>query len=125
MQPCLSQTTFWPGGRLWATSSLLAFRRCATGAFATRWRMAPVVVVLWTIVVASGHLLPGCVGHAGLSGMVGIFIGDTALFGATSLGSRRAMLLPPMRRSAPSSVLWCWVSAWRCDRQGAALTVAG
>jgi len=117
----------------WATSSLLAFTPVRhLGAFAfTRWRMALVAVVLWTIVVATGSwrtLAWDASATLALSGMVGIFIGDTALFGATSrLGPRRASVLFATH-AAFSAFLGFVVLGERMALQtavGAALTVAG
>jgi drug/metabolite transporter (DMT)-like permease len=68
------------------------------GAFAfTRWRMLMVAVMLWTVVLFQGSW-HGFDAHAwgvmALSGLVGIFIGDTALFSAINrLGPRRAGVL--------------------------------
>ena len=68
------------------------------GAFAfTRWRMLMVAFMLWTVVAASGSWRTFS-SHAwavmALSGLVGIFVGDTALFAAMNrLGPRRAGVL--------------------------------
>lgn len=68
------------------------------GAFAfTRWRMVLVLGMLAPVVLVSQRwqgLDGGPCGVLGLSGFVGIFIGDTALFGAMNrLGPRRAGVL--------------------------------
>jgi len=68
------------------------------GAFAfTRWRMLLVALMLWTVVVSTGawrSFSPHAVGFMALSGLVGIFVGDTALFAAVNrLGPRRAGVL--------------------------------
>lgn len=68
------------------------------GAFAfTRWRMLLVAIMLWTVVAATDawrSFSPDVVGLMALSGLIGIFIGDTALFAAVNrLGPRRAGVL--------------------------------
>jgi drug/metabolite transporter (DMT)-like permease len=68
------------------------------GAFAfTRWRMSLVALMLWSVVMLTGawrSFSPGAVGLMMASGLVGIFIGDTALFAAVNrLGPRRAGVL--------------------------------
>lgn len=83
----------------WATTGALAVMPVRhLGAFAfTRWRMLMVACMLWSVVWATGSWrslsMDGSLTLA-LSGMVGIFIGDTALFGAVQrLGPRRASVL--------------------------------
>jgi drug/metabolite transporter (DMT)-like permease len=68
------------------------------GAFAfTRWRMAMVALMLWAVVAVTGHwrgFEPGYWGVMAISGLIGIFVGDTALFAAMNrLGPRRAGVL--------------------------------
>ncbi len=68
------------------------------GAFAfTRWRMLCAAVMLWLIAAVSGGWVTLAVDSLGvlvLSGVIGIFIGDTALFAAMNrLGPRRAGVL--------------------------------
>ncbi len=68
------------------------------GAFAfTRWRMLMVACMLWSVVLVSGGWHGFELHHWGvmaLSGLVGIFVGDTALFAAMNrLGPRRAGVL--------------------------------
>lgn len=83
----------------WATGSLLAVTPVRhLGAFAfTRWRMLLVAAMLWAAALAMGtwdSLSGSAVWTLAASGMVGIFIGDTALFGAVQrLGPRRASVL--------------------------------
>ncbi|MGI9132640.1 MAG: DMT family transporter [Rhodoferax sp.] len=63
----------------------------------TRWRMLLVALMLWPVVLLRGTLdgmTAAQVGTLALSGMVGIFIGDTALFGALNrLGPRRTSVV--------------------------------
>lgn len=68
------------------------------GAFAfTRWRMLCAALMLWLIAAVSGGWATLAVDSLGvlvLSGIIGIFIGDTALFAAMNrLGPRRAGVL--------------------------------
>ena len=68
------------------------------GAFAfTRWRMLCAAVMLWLIAAANGGWVTLGIDSLGLlvlSGVIGIFIGDTALFAAMNrLGPRRAGVL--------------------------------
>lgn len=68
------------------------------GAFAfTRWRMLCAAIMLWLIAAVGGGWVTLAVDSLGLlvlSGIIGIFIGDTALFAAMNrLGPRRAGVL--------------------------------
>lgn len=83
----------------WALGSVMSVtpsRHLGAIAF-TRWRMAMVAVMLWAVVAVQGswHSLDGHAwGVMAVSGLVGIFIGDTALFSAMNrLGPRRAGVL--------------------------------
>jgi drug/metabolite transporter (DMT)-like permease len=117
----------------WATGSLLAVspsRHLGSFAF-TRWRMLMVAAMLWVVAALSGswHSLSAhTVVVLGVSGMVGIFIGDTALFGAMNrLGPRRASVLFATN-AVFSALLGFVVLGERMSLQasvGAALTVAG
>lgn len=83
----------------WAVGSLISAPASAhLGAFAfTRWRMAFASLLLWSIALLSGgwQTLPSSeLWLLALSGMIGILIGDTALFAAMNrLGPRRAGVL--------------------------------
>jgi drug/metabolite transporter (DMT)-like permease len=83
----------------WAVGSVMSVTPSRhLGAFAfTRWRMAMVAVMLWTVVAVQGswHSFDGHAwGIMAISGLIGIFIGDTALFSAINrLGPRRAGVL--------------------------------
>ena len=99
----------------WATASLFSAAASARmGAFAfTRWRMVFAALLLWGMALATGSwrsLTGGSLGAAGewawgmlawdavgllvLSGVIGIFVGDTALFACMNrLGPRRSGLL--------------------------------
>jgi drug/metabolite transporter (DMT)-like permease len=83
----------------WAVGSVMSVTPARyLGAFAfTRWRMAMVALMLWSVVVFQGswHSFDGHAwGVMAISGLIGIFIGDTALFSAINrLGPRRAGVL--------------------------------
>ena len=83
----------------WAIGSVISVTPSRhLGAFAfTRWRMAMVAVMLWAGVTFNGTWA-SFDAHAwsvmAVSGLIGIFIGDTALFAAINrLGPRRAGVL--------------------------------
>jgi drug/metabolite transporter (DMT)-like permease len=102
------------------------------GAFAfTRWRMLLVALMLWTVVASTGvwrSFSPHAVGFMALSGLVGIFVGDTALFAAVNrLGPRRAGVLYASN-AVFGVVLGTVLLGERMSLQamlGATLTVAG
>jgi len=83
----------------WAFTSVMSATPAGhLGTFAfTRWRMALVLLMLLPVVLASGSwrslsMADGMV--LGLSGFIGIFVGDTALFAAMNrLGPRRTSVL--------------------------------
>ncbi|MBZ9612187.1 DMT family transporter [Rheinheimera maricola] len=83
----------------WAVGSLMsATASTHLGAFAfTRWRMLCAAVMLWLIAAVSDGWVTLAIDSLGLlvlSGVIGIFIGDTALFAAMNrLGPRRAGVL--------------------------------
>lgn len=83
----------------WAVGSVLAASPARhLGAFAfTRWRMLLVAFMLWAVALATGgwRTLPmEAWGVMALSGLIGIFVGDTALFSAMNrLGPRRTSVL--------------------------------
>lgn len=83
----------------WALTSVLSAAPARhLGAFAfTRWRMLLVLFMLWPVVFWMGSWRSLGWGHMGtmaLSGLIGIFIGDTALFAAMNrLGPRRTGVL--------------------------------
>lgn len=117
----------------WAVSSLSSVTPVRhLGAFAfTRWRMLLVTVMLWvaTFAMGSWQSVPwGSYGVLGLSGLIGIFVGDTALFAAVNrLGPRRAGVLFATN-AVFSAGLGFWVLSERMSAQaawGGALTVAG
>ena len=83
----------------WAFSSVLSAPQARhLGAFAfTRWRMTLVLLMLLPVVVLNGswHTIHWAqAGWLTLSGLIGIFVGDTAMFAAMNrLGPRRTGVL--------------------------------
>jgi drug/metabolite transporter (DMT)-like permease len=83
----------------WAIGSVMSVTPARhLGAFAfTRWRMAMVAVMLWSVVAFNGTWASfdtHAWGVMAVSGLIGIFVGDTALFAAINrLGPRRAGVL--------------------------------
>lgn len=118
---------------MWSLTSVLAVEPARhLGAFAfTRWRMVMVALMLWAwVLLASGWsgFDAAQTWRLMLSGLVGIFIGDTALFAAMNrLGPRRCSVLFATH-AAFSVLLGVWWLGERLNAQawlGAALTVAG
>lgn len=102
------------------------------GAFAfTRWRMLCAAVLLWAISFTTGgwaSLAADTMGLLVLSGVIGIFIGDTALFAAMNrLGPRRAGVL--FATHALFSVVLAYIflgeSQWGWTLIGSSLLVSG
>ena len=117
----------------WALGSLFSVSPARhLGAFAfTRWRMSLVALMLWTVALLSGSwrtLALDAWPMMGLSGLIGIFVGDTALFAAMNrLGPRRTGVLFAMH-AVFSAGLGFWLLGERMNAQaawGGALTVAG
>lgn len=83
----------------WAIASLFSAHAARhLGAFAfSRWRMFCVSLMLWAAALVTGgwsSLNNDSIGIMAASGLIGIFIGDTALFAAMNrLGPRRASVL--------------------------------
>ncbi len=117
----------------WASASLISVSPSRhLGAFAfTRWRMLMVAMMLWTVALASGgwrSLATDSCRIMALSGLIGIFIGDTALFAAMNrLGPRRSGVLFATHAMF-SALLGFWLLGERMSMQatlGSALTMAG
>src|SRR5512133_1523336 len=102
------------------------------GAFAfTRWRMLMVALMLWAVVFVSGGwrtFSSDAWGVMAVSGLIGIFVGDTALFAAMNrLGPRRAGVLFATH-AVFSALLGFWLLGDRMSAQaawGGGMTVAG
>jgi len=117
----------------WATGSIISVSPSRhLGAFAfTRWRMLMVAVALWTVALASGSwrsLQADSWSVMALSGLIGIFVGDTALFAAMNrLGPRRSGVLFATHAMF-SALLGFWLLDERMSPQaawGSALTMTG
>jgi drug/metabolite transporter (DMT)-like permease len=117
----------------WAAASIISVSPSRyLGAFAfTRWRMLMVALMLWTVTLASGgwRSLPADSWSVmALSGLIGIFVGDTALFAAMNrLGPRRSGVLFATHAMF-SALLGFWLLGERMSTQaacGSALTMAG
>jgi drug/metabolite transporter (DMT)-like permease len=117
----------------WALGSMISVMPSRhLGAFAfTRWRMAMVAVMLWGVVAFNGTWATfdaHAWGVMAVSGLAGIFVGDTALFAAINrLGPRRAGVLFATH-AAFSAVLGFVLFNERMSLQaflGALLTLSG
>ena len=117
----------------WAVGSVMSVtpaRHLGAIAF-TRWRMAMVAVMLWAVVAVQGswHSFDSHAwGIMAISGLIGVFVGDTALFAAMNrLGPRRAGVLFATH-AAFSAVLGFALLDERMSLQallGGVLTLAG
>jgi drug/metabolite transporter (DMT)-like permease len=118
---------------LWASASLLSVipaRHLGTFAF-SRWRMACVSFMLITMGVLSGGfytLTLSDIGMMAVSGLIGIFVGDTSLYACMNrIGPRRASLLFATH-AAFSAIFGIWLFKEHLSVQGwvgAALVVTG
>lgn len=117
----------------WALGSLLSVSPSRhLGAFAfTRWRMLMVALMLWAVTLASGGWRSFPLeswGVMAISGLIGIFVGDTALFAAMNrLGPRRSGVLFATHAMF-SALLGFWLLGERMNAQaawGAGLTMMG
>lgn len=117
----------------WAVGSLISAPASAhLGAFAfTRWRMACASVLLWSVALYTGQWqqLPlSGLWLLLLSGIIGILIGDTALFASMNrLGPRRAGVLFATHAlfSAVLAYLFLGESIWGWTLLGSSLLVSG
>jgi drug/metabolite transporter (DMT)-like permease len=117
----------------WAFGSLFSATAASQlGAFSfTRWRLFFALVLLWALAFYTGEWrsLDGpSVAWLALSGLIGIFIGDTALFACMNrLGPRRSGVL--FASHALFSALLAWVflgeTLWGWTLLGAGLLVSG
>ena len=117
----------------WAVGSILSVSPSRhLGAFAfTRWRMFMVALMLWAVTLLAGswRSLPlDSWGAMAASGLIGIFVGDTALFAAMNrLGPRRSGVLFATH-AVFSAALGFWLLGERMSAQaawGGVLTLAG
>ena len=117
----------------WALSALTSVtpvRHLGPFAF-TRWRMLLVTVLLWVVVFALGTwrgFSAATLWPLVLSGLIGIFVGDTAMFASVQrLGPRRTGVLYATH-AVFSTVLGMWWLGERLSLQammGGLLTVTG
>jgi drug/metabolite transporter (DMT)-like permease len=117
----------------WAFTSVMSAtpaRHLGTLAF-TRWRMALVLLMLLPVVAFSGSWRSLSLAHCAvlaLSGFIGIFVGDTALFAAMNrLGPRRTSVLFATHAFF-SALLGYWVLGEQIGAQallGGSLVMAG
>jgi len=117
----------------WAVGSLISAPASAhLGAFAfTRWRMACASLLLWSVALYAGSwqtLQPDKLWLLALSGLIGILIGDTALFASMNrLGPRRAGVLFATHAlfSAVLAYLFLGETIWGWTLIGSGLLVSG
>lgn len=117
----------------WAVGSVLSAQAASRmGAFAfTRWRLFFALCLLWAVATWSGQwrsLDLHATGLLVLSGLVGIFVGDTALFACMNrLGPRRCGIL--FATHALFSVVLAWLflgeTLWGWTLAGSGLLVSG
>lgn len=117
----------------WAFGSLLSARAAThLGAFAfTRYRMLVAMLLLWAIALLTGgwqSLTSSSVMLLTISGAIGIFIGDTALFAAMNrLGPRRAGVLFATHAlfSVLLAYLWLGETLWGLTLIGSGFLLSG
>jgi drug/metabolite transporter (DMT)-like permease len=117
----------------WAGSSLLSATAVARmGPFSfSRWRMAFACLLLWSMALATGSWRSLQMDGAwvlALSGLIGIFVGDTALFACMNrLGPRRSGILFATHALFSAVLAWLFLgeklSGW--GLLGSALLVGG
>jgi drug/metabolite transporter (DMT)-like permease len=117
----------------WAVGSLFsAAASSRMGAFAfTRWRLMFATLMLWALSAWTGQwhsLDAAAVAWLGLSGFIGIFVGDTALFACMNrLGPRRCGLLFATHALFSAALAWVFLgeSLWGWTLVGSTVLVSG
>ena len=117
----------------WAVGSLFsAAASSRMGAFAfTRWRLFFALTLLWALALFTGQwrTLDGAsVGLLAMSGLIGIFIGDTALFACMNrLGPRRSGVLFATHAIFSTLLAWLFLgeTLWGWTLVGGSLLVSG
>jgi drug/metabolite transporter (DMT)-like permease len=117
----------------WAVSSLFSAGPAQRlGAFAfSRWRMLFASLILWALALAGGgwrSLDPSAIGLLALSGVIGIFVGDTVLFACMNrLGPRRSGVLFATHALFSAVIAWFFLGEviWGRALIGSALLVGG
>jgi drug/metabolite transporter (DMT)-like permease len=117
----------------WAVSALFsapAAQRLGAVAF-SRWRMLFASIILWSMALATGGwrtLDASAFGLLAVSGVIGIFIGDTALFACMNrLGPRRSGVLFATHAMFSGVLAWLFLSEalWGWTLVGSGLLVGG
>jgi len=117
----------------WAVGSVLSAHAASRmGAFAfTRWRLFFALCLLWAVAAWSGQwrsLDLQATGLLVLSGLIGIFIGDTALFACMNrLGPRRCGILFATHAMFSAALAWPLLgeTLWGWTLVGSGLLVSG
>ena len=117
----------------WAVGSLFsAAASSRMGAFAfTRWRLFFALTLLWAMALLTGQwrsLDASSVALLALSGLIGIFIGDTALFACMNrLGPRRCGVLFATHAIFSTLLAWLFLgeTLWGWTLVGGSLLVSG
>ncbi|MEY4975540.1 MAG: hypothetical protein RIQ97_735 [Pseudomonadota bacterium] len=117
----------------WAVGSLFSANASSRmGAFAfTRWRLFFALTLLWAVSFWSGQWRQLQIDHLwwlAASGLIGIFVGDTALFACMNrLGPRRSGLLFATHALFSALLAWLWLgeTLWGWTLLGATLLVGG
>lgn len=117
----------------WAVSSLFSASPAQRlGAFAfSRWRMLFASAILWSLALVGGgwrDLDAAAVAWLGLSGVIGIFVGDTALFACMNrLGPRRSGVLFASHALFSGLLAWAFLgeTLWGWALLGSGLLVGG
>ncbi len=117
----------------WAVGSVLSAQAASRmGAFAfTRWRLFFALCLLWSVAAWGGQWRGLDLHAAGLlvlSGLVGIFVGDTALFACMNrLGPRRCGILFATHALFSAVLAWPFLgeTLWGWTLAGSGLLVSG
>lgn len=117
----------------WAVGSIFSATAASRmGAFAfTRWRLFFALTLLWALALYTGQwqsLDSASVGLLALSGLIGIFVGDTALFACMNrLGPRRSGVLFATHALFSAVLAWIFLgeTLWGWTLVGSGLLVCG
>lgn len=117
----------------WAVGSIFSATAASRmGAFAfTRWRLFFALSLLWSLALCTGQwrsLNNDSVGLLVVSGLIGIFVGDTALFACMNrLGPRRSGVLFATHALFSAVLAWVFLgeTLWGWTLLGSSLLVAG
>lgn len=117
----------------WAVGSIFSATAASRmGAFAfTRWRLFFALSLLWALALCTGQwrsLSSDSVGLLVLSGLIGIFVGDTALFACMNrLGPRRSGVLFATHALFSAVLAWVFLgeTLWGWTLLGSGLLVSG